>query len=85
MGLAKNLGTKGLAGEGITVNDVAPAMIGGTGMIPGEEFVRGTAGDVSMIPVRRLGETGEVANVVTMVCRTGYLTGQSIMLSGGLK
>jgi 3-oxoacyl-[acyl-carrier protein] reductase len=85
MGMAKNLGTKGLAGEGITVNDVAPAMVGGTGMIPSEEFVRGTPGDVNMIPVKRLGATEEVANVVTMICRTGYLTGQSIVLSGGLK
>lgn len=84
MGMCKNLAGK-LAKDGITVNDVAPAMIGETGMIPGEEFVRGTPGDVSNIPVGRLGTPKECANVVTMCVRTGYLTGQSILLSGGLK
>jgi 3-oxoacyl-[acyl-carrier protein] reductase len=84
MGMAKNLALK-LAGDGITVNDVAPAMIGETGMIPNAEHVKGTPGDVTNIPVGRLGEPGEVANVVTMLCRTGYLTGQSIVISGGLK
>lgn len=83
-GMAKNLALK-LAKDGITVNDVAPAMIGETGMIPNAEFVSGTPGDVRNIPVGRLGVPQEVANVVTMLCRTGYLTGQSIVISGGLK
>ncbi|CRJ88966.1 hypothetical protein BN1723_008410 [Verticillium longisporum] len=72
-------------GGGITVNDVAPAMIGDTGMIPDEKRVEGTPGDVKNIPVGRLGTPQECANVVTMLCRTGYMTGQSILLSGGLK
>jgi len=84
IGMGKNLAMK-LAGDGITVNDVAPAMIGATGMIPSEETVKGTAGDVKNIPVGRLGVPQECANIVTMCCRTGYLTGQSILLSGGLK
>ena len=84
MGMAKNLALK-LAADGITVNDVAPAMIGDTGMIPDATFVEGTPGDVRNIPVGRLGIPQEVANVVTMLCKTGYLTGQSIVLSGGLK
>jgi len=84
MGMAKNLALK-LAGDGITVNDVAPAMIGETGMIPDAKFLVGTPGDVRNIPVGRLGVPQEVANVVTMFCRTGYLTGQSVVLSGGLK
>lgn len=84
MGMAKNLALK-LASSGISVNDVAPAMIGETGMIPNAEAVRGTPGDVSGIPVGRLGTPQEVGNVVTMLCRTGYLTGQSILISGGLK
>ncbi|ROW12021.1 hypothetical protein VPNG_05220 [Cytospora leucostoma] len=82
-GLMRNLSRK-LAGDGITVNDVAPAMIGDTGMVPGEKSVEGTPGDVRNIPVGRLGTPQEVANVVTMCARTGYLTGQSILLSGGL-
>ena len=72
------------AAQGITVNDVAPAMIGETGMIPDAKFVEGTPGDVRNIPVGRLGTPAEVAGVVLMICRTGYLTGQSIVLSGGL-
>jgi len=84
MGMAKNLAQK-LGKDGITVNDVAPAMIGETGMIRNAATVAGTPGDVRNIPVGRLGSPQEVANVVTMLCRTGYLTGQSILLSGGLK
>ncbi|KAK4102479.1 NAD(P)-binding protein [Parathielavia hyrcaniae] len=83
-GLMKNLATKH-AKDGITVNDVAPAMIGETGMVPDEKAVEGSAGDVRNIPVGRLGVPREVANVVVMFCQTGYLTGQSVLLSGGLK
>ncbi|KAJ8129350.1 hypothetical protein O1611_g4281 [Lasiodiplodia mahajangana] len=83
-GMMRNLAAKH-AKSGITVNDVAPAMIGDTGMIPDAKFVEGTPGDVKNIPVGRLGTPEECAGVVTMVCKTGYLTGQSILLSGGLK
>lgn len=83
-GLSKNLAIK-LAKHNITCNDVAPAMITGTGMIPDEEFLKGTPGDVKNIPVGRAGTTQECANVVTMLCKTGYMTGQSILISGGLK
>ncbi|ORY64947.1 3-oxoacyl-reductase [Pseudomassariella vexata] len=83
-GMMRNLAAK-QAGSGITVNDIAPAMIGETGMIPDERAVRGTPGDVNNIPVGRLGTPQECANVVTMLCKTGYMTGQSILLSGGLK
>lgn len=82
-GMMRNLARKH-AGEGITINDVAPAMIGDTGLIPDEKTVQGTAGDVSNIPVGRLGSPQEVANMVTMCVKTGYLTGQSMLLSGGL-
>ncbi|KAI1293314.1 3-oxoacyl-reductase [Xylaria venustula] len=83
-GMMKNLATKH-AKSGVTVNDVAPAMIGDTGMIPDAKFVEGTAGDVKNIPVGRLGTPEECAGIVKMICSTGYLTGQSILLSGGLK
>lgn len=83
-GLMKSLANKH-AKDGITVNDVAPAMIGETGMIPDEKFVEGTPGDVKNIPIGRLGTPTEVANVVLMFCQTGYMTGQSVLLSGGLK
>lgn len=82
--MMKNLAYKHAA-DGITFNDVAPAMIGATGMIPDEKRVAGTPGDVKNIPVGRLGTPQEAANVVLMFCKTGYMTAQSILLSGGLK
>ena len=82
-GMCKNLSLK-LAKDGITVNDVAPAMIGETGMIPNAAAVAGTPGDVKNIPVGRLGTPDEVARVVSLMCRTGYMTGQSVVISGGL-
>ena len=83
-GLSKNLANK-MGKSGITFNDVAPAMITETGMIKDEESLKGTPGDVQNIPVGRSGRPQECANVVTMICRTGYMTGQSIWVSGGLK
>lgn len=83
-GMMKNLAAK-LGRSGITVNSVAPAMIGDTGLIPDPKMLEGTPGDVKNIPVGRLGKPQECANVVEMICRTGYLTGQIILLSGGLK
>ena len=83
-GLSKNLANK-MGKSGITFNDVAPAMITETGMIKDEEALKGTPGDVKNIPVGRSGRPQECANAVTMLCRTGYITGQSLLLSGGLK
>lgn len=96
MGL--NLSTL-LAPEGITVNVVLPAMIGATGMIPEPksnswmsntdmEALRATdpgLAIVGSIPVHRLGLPDEVSNAVVMMAKTGYMTGQEIILSGGLK
>lgn len=82
-GMMRNLARKHAA-QGITFNDVAPAMIGDTGLVPDEKSVEGTQGDVRNIPVGRLGAPQEVANLVTMCARTGYLTGQSMLLAGGL-
>jgi 3-oxoacyl-[acyl-carrier protein] reductase len=83
-GMMKNLAAK-LAKDGVTVNDVSPAMIGDTGMVPSARAVEGTAGDIRNIPVGRLGTPQECATVVTMLCRTGYMTGQSLLLAGGLR
>ncbi|KAF2795842.1 NAD(P)-binding protein [Melanomma pulvis-pyrius CBS 109.77] len=78
--MMKNLSTR-LAEFNITVNDVSPAMIGETGLIPSGDTVPGL---VDSIPLGRLGVPQEVANVVSMFCTTGYMTGQSILLAGGL-
>jgi 3-oxoacyl-[acyl-carrier protein] reductase len=80
-GMMRNLSTR-LAEFNISVNDVAPAMIGDTGMIPSAQAIPEVAAG---IPIGRLGVPEEVANVVTMCVMTGYMTGQSLLLAGGLK
>ncbi|KAK2761042.1 hypothetical protein FQN53_007810 [Emmonsiellopsis sp. PD_33] len=80
-GMMRNLSTR-LAEYNISVNDVAPAMIGETGMIPNAHAIPEVAAG---IPLGRLGTVAEVANVVEMCVTTGYLTGQSVLLAGGLK
>ncbi|RAK76788.1 SDR family NAD(P)-dependent oxidoreductase [Aspergillus fijiensis CBS 313.89] len=80
-GMMKNLSTR-LAEYNISVNDVAPAIIGDTGMIPNADSVPEIA---ASIPLGRVGTPGEVANVVTMLVTTGYMTGQSLLIGGGLK
>ncbi|KAL6354456.1 hypothetical protein LRP88_11791 [Fusarium phalaenopsidis] len=92
MGL--NLATL-LAGEGVTVNTILPAMIGATDMIPTPKSTTWTSDTnlealkatdpglaiAASIPVHRLGQPDEVANVAVMMAKTGYLTGQEIVLS----
>lgn len=78
--MMKNLSTR-LAEFNITVNDVSPAMIGETGLIPNADSVPGLA---QSIPLGRLGLPQEVSNVVLMFATTGYMTGQSVLLAGGL-
>ncbi|PYH45634.1 SDR family NAD(P)-dependent oxidoreductase [Aspergillus saccharolyticus JOP 1030-1] len=80
-GMMRNLSTR-LAEFNISVNDVAPAIIGDTGMVPNAESVPEIA---ASIPLRRVGTPEEVANVVTMLVTTGYMTGQSLLIAGGLK
>ncbi|UPL03537.1 hypothetical protein LCI18_014471 [Fusarium solani-melongenae] len=96
MGL--NLATL-LAPEGITVNTISPAMIGSTGMIPTPKSETWTQGcDIedlkvtdpglaiaASVPVHRLGSPDEVCSVITMLVRNGFMTGQDILLSGGMK
>lgn len=79
--MMKNLSTR-LAEYNISVNDVAPAMIGDTGMLSSAAAYPEV---VESIPLKRLGTPEETANVVTMLARTGYMTGQSLLLAGGLK
>ncbi|OGE57420.1 hypothetical protein PENARI_c002G09301 [Penicillium arizonense] len=80
-GIMKNLSTR-LAEYSISVNDVAPAMIGDTGMLSNAAAFPEVA---ASIPLGRLGTPEETANVVTMLVNTGYMTGQSLLLAGGLK
>lgn len=81
MAMMKNLSNR-LSPWNISVNDVAPAMIGDTGMIPNTQAVPGV---VETIPLGRFGQPDEVANAVEMFAKTGYCTGQSLIVAGGLK
>jgi 3-oxoacyl-[acyl-carrier protein] reductase len=67
-----------LTGEGITVNAIAPALIE-TEMIAGNPQAR-----PERIPIGRFGTPEEVAEVVVMLTRNGYITGQTINVNGGL-
>ena len=66
-----------LAREGVTANAVAPALIE-TDMIRGH--ARATP---DRIPIGRFGRPEEVAEVVVMLARNGYITGQTINVNGG--
>ena len=66
-----------LVKEGITVNTVAPALIE-TDMI-----TKGLKATSAHIPVGRFGTVEEVADVVVMLVRNGYMTGQTVSVNGG--
>ena len=67
-----------LAREGITVNAIAPALIE-TDMIAGNEHAQ-----PGRIPVGRLGLPQDVSEVVVMLARNSFITGQTINVNGGL-
>jgi 3-oxoacyl-[acyl-carrier protein] reductase len=68
-----------LAREGITVNAVAP------GLIDTEMAAPLKAANVAeRLPVGRLGDVSEVAQVVLMVVGNGFITGQTIPVNGGV-
>lgn len=68
------------AGDGVTVNVVAPALID-SDMLPADPQVREQLS--GSLPVGRLGTPEEVADLVAAVVRNGFLTNQSILLDGG--
>jgi len=66
-----------LVKEGITVNNVAPSLIE-------TDMMKGRTDLARNIPLGRMGQAGEVAQAVAMVLGNGYMTGQTIALSGGM-
>jgi 3-oxoacyl-[acyl-carrier protein] reductase len=66
-----------LVKDGITVNAVAPSLIE-TDMMAGRSDLAGR------IPLGRLGHPEEVAQAVLMVLGNDYMTGQTIVLNGGM-
>jgi len=66
-----------LVKEGITVNAVAPSLIE-------TDMMRGRSDLARNIPLGRLGRPSEVAQAVLMVLGNDYMTGQTIILNGGM-
>jgi 3-oxoacyl-[acyl-carrier protein] reductase len=66
-----------LAREGITVNAIAPGPVK-TEMVVGLPQLR-----PDHVPVGRFGTVEEIADVVLMLVRNGYITGQTIHINGG--
>ena len=66
-----------LVKDGITVNSVAPSLID-TDMMSGRPDL------ASRIPLGRLGHPEEVAQAVLMALGNAYMTGQTIVLNGGM-
>jgi 3-oxoacyl-[acyl-carrier protein] reductase len=76
-GLARGYAAR-LVKHGITVNSVAPSLIG-------TDMVRaGLSASLSRIPVGRFGTGEEVAQVVLMLIGNSYMTGQTVALNGGM-
>ncbi len=67
------------AGRGVTVNAIAPALIDDTDMIAG--MPEGTP----VPPVGRLGRPDEVADLALSLLGNAYLTGQTVLLDGGMR
>lgn len=67
------------AAAGITVNALAPALVTGTGMLPGDpQELR------QQVPAGRLGQPGEVADLAAAVLANPYLTNQVVSIDGGM-
>jgi 3-oxoacyl-[acyl-carrier protein] reductase len=70
-----------VAADGVTVNALAPALVGDTRMLP----VDPDSGRSPVpIPVGRLGRPEEVADMAITMLRNGYLTNKVVTLDGGL-
>jgi 3-oxoacyl-[acyl-carrier protein] reductase len=66
-----------LVKEGITVNAVAPSLIE-------TDMMRGRSDLAARIPLGRMGQPDEVAQAVLMVLGNDYMTGQTVVLNGGM-
>lgn len=71
-----------VAGDGVTVNALAPALIGNTRMLPVDPNHNESL--PMPIPVGRLGKPNEVADMAIAMLRNPYLTNKVITLDGGL-
>ncbi|MFS1663290.1 3-oxoacyl-[acyl-carrier-protein] reductase [Streptococcus sp. zg-JUN1979] len=81
IGLTKSVARE-VAGRGVRVNAVAPGFIASdmTDAIP----ERMKEAMLAQIPMKRVGEPEEVAQVVAFLAQQEYLTGQVIAIDGGM-
>jgi 3-oxoacyl-[acyl-carrier protein] reductase len=80
-GLLHHLASR-VAGNGVTVNAIAPALIAGTRILPVDPHDPDAM--PLPIPVGRLGTTDEVADLSLALLTNGYLTDKVVALDGGL-
>ena len=65
-----------LVKEGITANAIAPALIE-------TDLVKELNASPTLIPVGRFENVEEIADVLIMLAKNGYMTGQTINVNGG--
>jgi 3-oxoacyl-[acyl-carrier protein] reductase len=70
-----------VAADGVTVNSLAPALVGETKMFPAD-LETGTP--PIPIPVGRIGRPDEMADMAIAMLRNGYLTDKVITVDGGI-
>jgi 3-oxoacyl-[acyl-carrier protein] reductase len=78
IGLTHNLAAA-LAPHGVTVNAVTPGLIA-TGMLTGDPRLEALERSV---PVGRLGQPAEVADLIVAVAQNAYMTAQTVSVDGG--
>jgi NAD(P)-dependent dehydrogenase (short-subunit alcohol dehydrogenase family) len=71
-----------LAPAGVTANALAPGLID-TEMVQGDAEVRRRKALAT--PMRRMGLPDEIARVALAVLETGFITGQTLVIDGGVR
>jgi 3-oxoacyl-[acyl-carrier protein] reductase len=70
-----------VAAHGVTVNSLAPALVGATKMFPAD---LDTGIPPVPIPIGRVGRPDEIADMAIAMLRNGYLTNKVITIDGGI-